>query len=158
MAGSLRAHHDAVSSPERMILETDESNGPFVPPLLVLFWTHTHVHRNHHYVSLSLNHLAALGTSPFSPLNPSNICDCSPWPLEMMRQRRALSRTKFFSARLLRKNAVPVTRSPQDDGKLPMRLATHPPPPLPPSTRFESGYMGRHRTGRCSSNPDRLAP
>ena len=63
-----------------MVLETDESSGPFVPPLLVLFWTHPCTPESPLRLAMSKSP-RRFGHLAFSPLNPSNVCDCSPWSL-----------------------------------------------------------------------------
>jgi hypothetical protein len=60
------------SSPERMILETEGVERTVCATIVSsVLDSHTMYTGITHYVSLSLNHLAALGTSPFLPtLNP----------------------------------------------------------------------------------------
>ena len=90
--GLFKSLFDAArSSSERMVLETNELSGP----LLVLFWTHPCTPESSPLRLAISKSPRRFGHVAFSPLNPSNICDCSPWSLEMMRQPRSVL-TKFF--------------------------------------------------------------
>ena len=73
-------------------------------PLVSSVLDSPHVHRNHHYVSLSLNHLAALGHVAFFPFKSIKIfCDCVFAVLEILRQ--LICPDEILSDRLLRNGA-----------------------------------------------------
>ncbi len=116
--GLSKSLYDAVSSSERMAPETDESSGP----LLVLFWTCT---PESSPLRLAISKSPRrFGHVAISLLNPSNICDSSPWSLEIMRQPRQNSFGPAVENKQCRSS-----RSPQDNGQTPIRVATLPPMP-----------------------------
>jgi hypothetical protein len=139
MAGTLRAFlTPPILALSVWFSKLDKSSGP----LLVLFWTHPCTPESSPLRLAIFKSPRRFGHLAFSPLNPSNICDCSPWSLEIMRLPRSVL-TKILSARLLRINNAGHSRGPQDNGKMPIRLAKH------TRIRIKSGCMAQAGTGRA---------